>query len=69
MNVGHMYVALPSSRQHQFLANSFAAAENLQKSEKRRTPVLENEKAGVLILNQPTRSTFGGLFRRKGVMP
>jgi len=65
----HMYVALPFRRQHQRINNIFAAAEKLQKSGKRNAPVLENEKAGVLILNQPTCAIFGGLIRRKGVMP
>ncbi len=47
-----MYVALPLIRQHQLLANIFAAAKKLEISEKRLAPVLENEKAGVLILNK-----------------
>ena len=41
-----MNVALPCNRQpYQLLANIFAAAENLQKDEKRLAPVLENEKS------------------------
>jgi hypothetical protein len=41
-----MHVALPCKRQpYQLLANIFAAAENLQKDEKRLAPVLENEKS------------------------
>ena len=41
-----MNVALPWKRQpYQLLAIVFAAAENLQKSEKRLAPVLENEKS------------------------
>jgi hypothetical protein len=49
-----MLVALPLTRQSQLLTNNFAAAENLQISEKGNPPVLENQKAGVFILNQPT---------------
>jgi len=48
-----MYVALPIRRQHQLLANSFGTGEKLEKSRNRLAPVLENEKAGVFILNQP----------------
>jgi hypothetical protein len=69
MYVGHIYVALPCSRQYQLLANIFAAAEKLETSEKRNSPVLENEKNRGFYLNQPTRSTFSGLSHRKGVMP
>lgn len=65
-----MNVALPCTRQpYQLLAIIFAADENLQKDEKRLAPVLEIEKAGVLLLNMLTRSTFGGRFVLKGVMP
>jgi hypothetical protein len=40
-----MIVALPCQRQHQLLTNNFAAAEKLEKSEKRNAPVLEIEKS------------------------
>lgn len=46
-----MVDALPLRRRHKLLANIFAAAKNLEKSEKRLAPDLENAKSGVFILN------------------
>jgi hypothetical protein len=64
-----MIVVLPYNRQpYQLLANNFAAGEKLEKSGKRNAPVLEIEKAGVLILNKPTCSFTDGALILKGVM-
>ena len=40
-----MVVALPYRRQHQLLTNCFAAAEKLEKSKKKNSPVLEIQKS------------------------
>ena len=66
MIVDDIYKMLPCRRQHQLLANIFAAAEKLQKSEKRNAPVLENKKAGVLVLNTAHRFYFRWVVCLKG---
>jgi len=64
--VDDIYVMLSCRRQHQLLANIFAAAEKLQNCEKRNAPVLENKKAGVLILNTAHLSYFRWAVCLKG---
>jgi hypothetical protein len=64
-----MLVALPLTRQYQLRTNLFVAAENLQNSKKRKTPVLESKKAGVFILNASGNLSFAGLSIWKGVIP
>lgn len=61
-----MYVALPIRRQHQLLVNSFGTAEKLEKSKNRLAPVLEIEKSGVFILNQPIEGKTGWADFLKG---